>query len=142
MDAEKNTTLETDATTTNEAGSFKAKREQWEAEWKAELKRDWEKSWKQDWKKEWKDEWKKHGKEWKNRRDSHAAVKLEINNQTYSLSVGKLIVGVILLTLLPFHWLLFGGALWAAYHFGRQSAQKNTDSDDSNNGQREEVTAA
>jgi len=133
MDTEKNITPNTDDT--NEAASFKAKRDQWESEWKAEFKRDWEKSWKN----EWKGEWKKHN--WKRHNRPSAAIKLEMGNgKTYSLSVGKIILGVVLLMLLPFQFVLLGGVVWAAYHFGRRSVEN--DGDETPKSKHDQATAA
>lgn len=134
MDAEKNTTNTEETNANAEAASFKTKREQWEAEWKAEFKRDWEKNWKKEWKSEWKREWKHH--------DRPNLIKVELGNgQTYSISLGKLIFGAFLLMILPFKFVLVIGALYAAYHFGRRSA--NEDSNENKPKQnRDEVTAA
>ena len=135
MDAEKNLKNE-DLEVESEPTSFKAKRDQWESEWKAEFKRDWEKSWKN----EWKGEWKKYNSGKRHSRPN-AAVKLEVNGQTYSLSVGKIILGIVLLSILPFNMVLVGGAVWAAYHFGRRSVEQ--ENDESGKSKRDEdVTAA
>jgi len=137
MDTEKNTT--NDTTDSNEASSFKNKREQWESEWKAEFKRDWEKNWKNEWKNEWKGEWKKHN--WKRHSHNSPAIKLEMGNgQTYSLSVGKLIFGALLLMVLPFKFLLVAGAIFGAYHIGRRHGEN--ESDETPKAKRDEVTAA
>jgi|GEM_PF-2091411 len=139
MDTEKNTTPSTDEN--NEATSFKAKREQWEAEWKAEFKRDWEQNWNKSSqsRSDWENSWKKHN--WKrNDRGHTAAIKLELNGQNYSISIGKIILAVILFSILPFKFLLVGGAIWAAYHFGRRSIEN--DSNGAGKSKHNDVTAA